>query len=144
MPRYSQIKNNNPYQLPDDIYHRVIWIIKGYDRMREEYKAAIGYTPPVITGMPKDNEVYKPTEDKGILLATQYPEYHAIEQSKLMIPEAFREHVFRKLAYDEPYSIRMPVEDGGLLSIKLCESYESVLIYGVAKYLKMIQPEECL
>jgi len=114
--RNYQKKKGNPYLLPHNLYMRTLYIIKDYDRMRDEYQNILHGSPPpnIITG--KDihgNEVGEfggrgsgtsnPAQDKALNLAMVSDELHAVEQAIRMIPEEYRQGVFQNIRYGTPY-----------------------------------------
>lgn len=82
MPRNYQLKKNNDYYMPHDLYMRVQYIIKGYDRLKREYiNIAHSYPSPSLSGMPRGTMVGNPTLDKVTKLESISGELHTIEQS---------------------------------------------------------------
>ena len=104
MPRNYQRKKNNPYLLPHNLYMRVLYIVKDYDRLKDEYHAildsgaAAGVVNANTGGAP-----LTPTEDKAIRLALISDELHAIEQALMMIPDEYRQGVKHNVMYGAWY-----------------------------------------
>lgn len=81
MPRNYQLKKNNDDLLPHDLYMRVQYIIKGYDRLKREYMDLLYASPLPPNGMPKGNQAGSPTEAKAIKLEQLSLELRAIDQT---------------------------------------------------------------
>ena len=116
MPREYQRKKSNPQKLPHNLYFRVLYIIRDYDRLKDEYHAILQSSPkpPITMGydrdgkhvselMPSSGGVSDPTADKAIRLAAISDELHAVEQSLMMIPEGYRQGVKHSVMYGAPY-----------------------------------------
>jgi len=110
MAREHQKAKNNPYLLPHNLYMRVLYIIRDYDRMKDEYQVILEASPaPRIESgfdrngkfsaefMPKSCDTAKPTEDKALRLAVISGEMHAIEQALLEIPRMYRRGVVENI-----------------------------------------------
>ena len=52
--RNYQPKKNNPYILPSNLYMRMLYLVRDYNRLKEEY-ANIIHEMPHNDGMPKGN-----------------------------------------------------------------------------------------
>ena len=129
MRNYQKVKNN-PYLLPHNLYMRVLYIIKDYDRLKEEYREMSQYSAPLLSGMPGKGEQVDATEEKGIRLAMLFGELHAIDQAKMMIPGEYREHVILNITQGVRYPDFAHYNTWRYNKYKLC--------YNVAKILKMV------
>lgn len=89
--------------LPDELARQVLWIVRDYDRMKQEYDNAIWDSPGPPDGQPRGSDTGAPTERGGIKRAELSKKLHAIEQSKLEIPEMYREGVWNNILYKTPY-----------------------------------------
>jgi len=99
-----QHKKANPYLLPVNLYRRVIYTIKDYDRLKEEYNALLNESPakqPVNTH--GGNISSQPTEDKAIRLALISDDIHAIDAALTMIPLEYRQGIINSIKYRTPY-----------------------------------------
>ena len=110
MAREHQRKKSNPYLLPHNLYMRVLYIIRDYGRLKNEYHAILHSSPaPRIESgydregrlsaefMPRGNETTSPTEDKAIRLALISDELHAIEQALMMVKPEYRDGVMANI-----------------------------------------------
>ena len=103
MPRDYQPQKNNPYYLPQPVYRQVLWLIRDYFRMVEEYDNAIWDSPGPPDGQPRGNNIGDPTEREAARRAAIYERIHAIEQSRFIIPEQYREAVWNNIQFHEKY-----------------------------------------
>jgi len=110
MPREHQREKNNPYLLPHNLYMRVLYIIRDYARVKEEYHAILQSSPaPRITSgydargryvsemMPGSGGVSDPTMEKAMRLAVISSELHAVEQALLMVKAEYRDGVMANI-----------------------------------------------
>ena len=103
MPWEYQHKKNSQYLLPRNLYRRVLYIIKDYDRLKEEYKDTADLVIPIMDGMPHSNSISNQTEDKSIRRAMMSDEICAIEQALLEIPCEYRQGIKQNILYQTPY-----------------------------------------
>ena len=95
-----QRKKNNPYRLPDDLYMRIVYIIRGYDRRKEEYHTLLRDLPATHgIAIQSNSNTSDPTARKAIKLAIISDELEAVEQSVFLIPAEYRDGVFRNIAH---------------------------------------------
>jgi len=83
---------------------RVLYIIKDYDRLKDEYHAILngGYGTDIV--MPSlGTDISKPTEDKAIRLSMISDELHAIEQGLRYIPKEYRQSILQSIKYGAKY-----------------------------------------
>ena len=66
--RHYQPKKNNEYQLPHDLYMRMLYLVRDYERMKKEAKE-IANSYPIPSGQPSGNSLPDPTGEKAIRLA---------------------------------------------------------------------------
>lgn len=99
---YQPVKNN-PYYLPQPVYRQVLWLIRDYDRMVEEYDNAIWDSPEPPDGQPRGSNIGNPTEREGAKRAALYERIHAIEQALLVIPESYRQAIWDNIQYYARY-----------------------------------------
>ena len=94
------LKNSD---MPEDLYRHTLWMIKGYDRMKEEYDNAIWDSPEPPDGQPRGSNTGDPTSREGLKRAELFRKLQAIEQAKLSLPEDYREGVWNNVLYKVPY-----------------------------------------
>jgi len=82
---------------------RVLYIIRDYDRMKDEYQEILQLSPPALTGVPGSRELTDPTGDKAIRLAMISGEMHAVDQALKKIPREYRQGVKRNVMYGSWY-----------------------------------------
>lgn len=124
-----QRKRNNPYRLPHNLYMRVLYLIRDYDRLKSE-RQEILYASPVNDGMPRGNATFSATESKAIRLARLDEDCKAVEQALIQVPMEYRRGVLNNICYGSPY----PIDAG-------CETYgrwRRRFIYWIAENLNLI------
>ena len=129
LPRNYQITKNNPYLLPHNLYMRVLYIIRDYDRMKDEYQEILQLSPPALTGVPGSRELTDPTGDKAIRLAMISGEMHAVDQALMDIPREYRQGLMRNIKYGDNYPNTAHYNTWRYNKYKFC--------YKVAKRLKL-------
>ena len=116
MPVHYQQKRMSQYLLPSNLYRRVIYTIKDYDRLKQEYQAVLessrkpnvscgtdGRGRPVAEYVRCSGAAYDPTAEKGVKLAMMSDEIHAIERALEQIPKEYRDGVFGNIRYGAAY-----------------------------------------
>ena len=143
MPREYQRNKNNPYLLPHNLYMRVLYIIRDYDRLKDEYHAVLQSSPAprITTGYDKDGKhvselmqgsggIADPTADKAMRLVVISEELHAVEQSLRMIPGEYRQGVKHNVMYGAWY----PTD----ASERTYRRWKQRFVFNVAKTLKLV------
>ncbi|MCO7121928.1 hypothetical protein NIA71_08185 [Ihubacter massiliensis] len=92
-------------ELPDNLARQVYWLVKDYDRMKLEYDNAIWDSPGPPDGQPRGGNTSDPTSKEAIKRAELFKKIQAIEQSKLEIPEQYREGIWNNIVHRTPYPI---------------------------------------
>lgn len=123
MPRNYQLKKNNDYYMPHDLYMRVQYIIQGYNRLKREYIDILHSSPSAPDGMPRGSGgTSNPTLDKAIKLENISGELHALDQaiveirgiySKKVIDEFDPIKAYWSYDYFNYIHIRKSVDDTG-------------------------------
>lgn len=98
-----QPKKNNPYYLPTTLYMRAVYLIRDYDRLKQEYENLPWESPKPLDGQPRGTGIANPTEQKAIRRAVMLDEMKAIEQAERVIPEEYRRQVFENTKDKKPY-----------------------------------------
>lgn len=124
-----QPRKNNPNYLPTAVYRQVLWIIRDYDRMREEYDNLI-WESQKSDGQPRGSGIGRPTEQDAIRRAVLWERIAAVEQAIAAIPEEGRTAVVDNILY----RIRYPNE----FSKNTYSRWRVELIYSVAKKMNLI------
>ena len=130
MPRNYQCKRGNPYLLPHDIYMRVLYTVKGYDRRQAEYESLLydSMLPP--DGQPKGNKLSDRTADNGIKRALISEELEAVDQSLMMVAPEYRQGVKDNVMYGIWYP--------RYADIRTYQRYKQRFLHYVAQRLKLI------
>ena len=84
--RNYQPKKNNPYILPSNLYMRMLYLVRDYNRLKEEYTNIIHETPH-NDGMPKGNMTGDPTLEKVLKTESISREVGAVEQALYQVPQ---------------------------------------------------------
>ena len=130
MARNYQHTKNNPHWLPHNVYMRVIYIVRDYDRMKQEQSALIHSTPAQQGG--SRSGLGNPTENKAIILAQMSRETDAVDRALAEIPEEYRRGVFRSAAYRDPYPITA--------NESTWRRWKYRFTYAIAQNLRLIEP----
>jgi len=110
----------------------VIWAIKGYEDTLSEYFDLIGYSPPALSGMPRQRPLLRPTESKLSKLADEkFKIINAVELALERIPEELREGIYKKLVNGEPYDLSK-------YGRAVWSDYEAEYLYHIASELNLI------
>lgn len=99
--RNYQRQKNNPYKLPHNLYMRMLYLVRDYERIKSE-RADILHSSPSPDGIPHSG-TGNPTENKGIKLAALHSNCKAIEDALKEIPEEYRKGVWNNICYQSPY-----------------------------------------
>ena len=89
--------------IPDTLCRQVVWLIKDYDRLKQEYDNAIWDSPDPPDGQPRGSNNGDPTSREAIKRAEIFKKLQAVERSILEIPECYREGVWNNMIYKIPY-----------------------------------------
>lgn len=99
--RNYQRKKNNPYKLPHNLYMRMLYLVRDYERIKSE-RSDILYNSPALDGQPHSG-LSNPTETKGIKLAMLDTECSAVEKALSNIPQEYRKGIMDNICYGSPY-----------------------------------------
>lgn len=125
-----QRKKNNKYILPAPVYNQTIWMIRDYQRMKDEAEALLVDSPKQMDGMPHGS----PSPDGVVNKVIQRDKYltkcKAIEEALASIPEEYRQGVWDSILFGARYPINADRTTYG--------TYKSRMIFRVAKSLGMI------
>lgn len=126
--RNYQRQKNNPYKLPHNLYMRMLYLVRDYERIRSEREDILAASP-APDGIPHSG-ISNPTEQKAIKLALLGNECEAVEKAIETIPKEYRKGVLRNIRNKEPYPITA--------SESTYRRYKYKLTYMTAKFLKII------
>ena len=103
------MKEYNPqkpreYHLEQSLYLRVLHTVRDYPRMIEKVNEVL-YGGGNNDGMPKSNDVGKPTEKKAIAIAETQDTLNAIENALKQIPIEYRQYIFENVVYKTAYPL---------------------------------------
>ena len=133
MRDYQPNTNRNPYFLQPTLYKIILWIIRDYDRQKEEYHECIngiGGIQHTNTPIGGSGEINKPTENKALKIATLSTNLKAIEQALILVPDEYRDAVLSNIKYYTPYP--------DIADRRTFSTYKRRFIYHVAKNLNFV------
>lgn len=91
------------YKLPHNLYMRMLYLVRDYDRLKSERDDIINALP-APDGSPHTG-VGNPTESKGIKLAELRDGCKAIDDALAIVPKEYRRGVWNNICYQCPYPI---------------------------------------
>ena len=127
--RNYQRQKNNVYKLPHNLYMRILYLIRDYERIKSERDNVL-YSTSCSDGQPHAPSISSPTEAKGIKLYEIGNRCRAVEEALQSIPQEYRQVVWSNICYQSPYPI--------IAGEATCKRWRSRLIYEVAKNLHEI------
>lgn len=104
--RDYQRRRNNIYVLPSDLWYRTLYLIRGYDRMKEEYEDRIEEGIGIDTENVPSGKTYKngdPTGIKAVKFSKLAGQIRAIEMAKLVVPYEYMDGVWNNIMTHDPY-----------------------------------------
>lgn len=104
MSKEYQCRTNNPYHLPHNLYMRVLYHIRDYDRLKSE-RENLYYPSSIGDGLPHGSGIGTPTEDKAIRLAKLDDECKVVEQALVRVPYEYRSGIFNNICYGSPFPL---------------------------------------
>lgn len=96
-----QRNRDNPFKLPHNVYMRILYIIKDYDRMKCEQNDIILSSPGTYSG--SKGQHGDPTANKALKITLMSRETDAIEMALVLIPKEYRQAVWQNVAYGDKY-----------------------------------------
>lgn len=126
----KEYQPKSKYSLPDSVYHRTVWLIRDYDRLKEMREEILYSSPPPPDGQPGCRGESDSTADKAIQIADVSRECEAIEQAMICIPEEYRKGVVNNVMH----RIRYP----DTAHYRTWAKYRSRFIKKVAENMKYI------
>lgn len=99
--RNYQRQKNNPYKLPHNLYMRMLYLVRDYERIRSEREDILKGSP-APDGIPHSG-IGNPTEQKAIKLAMLDRECEAVAKAIGKVPEEYRRPLINNICYGSPY-----------------------------------------
>lgn len=115
-------------QLPQDVYNKTLWFVRGYDRMKREANELIEQSPE-MDGQPKGTAIGDPVAAAAGRREKLMADIKIIEDSLNDIPEEYREVVLENVTHMTPFS-RIPAAE--YASTWTWSKYRMKFIMGVA------------
>ena len=98
-----QPTHNNPYLLPKAVYHRTLWIIRDYERLKAERNELLYAQNYRQDGQPRSSDASSPTEAKALRLEQISRDIEAVEQALQTVDEDMRNGIMNSICYRVPY-----------------------------------------
>jgi hypothetical protein len=102
--RNYQPKKNNPYKLPHNLYMRMLYLVRDYERIKNE-RINILHSSPCSDGLPKQRSITSPTEIKALKMAVLDTQCKAVEQALIQIPDEYKAAIINNICYGVRYPI---------------------------------------
>lgn len=115
--------------LPQDVYNKTLWLVRGYDRLKEEAEALAQHSV-VNDGQPRGSSVGDPTAAAAERRERIRGDLSAIEGGLEDIPEEYRTVVFDNVARQIPFS---KIPEAEYASMKTWSKYRVIFLVGVAR-----------
>lgn len=131
--RDYQRKRNNVYILPSDLWHRTLYMIRGYYRMKEEYDDRIDEGMTVATDSPSGGKTFRtgdPTGMKAVKLSVLAEQIRSIEKAMMVVPEEYMDGIWNNIIDHVPYP--------GDAHYKTYGAWKGRFVYEVAKNMNWI------
>ncbi|WP_456095506.1 hypothetical protein [Peptostreptococcus sp.] len=128
--RDYQRRKNNKYYLPKSVYHRTLWVIRDYERMKEEAESLVEISGVNTDGMPRGNEASDQVSRMVIKRCDLLKDVKVIDMALELIPEEYRAGVWNNIQYNKSY----PTYAGA----RTFARYKAIFIHSVAKGLNYI------
>ena len=130
MAKEYQGKKGNPYILPHNVYMCTLYMIKDYDRLKDEYHDEPSISAHTPSEKISGNDVGNPTEKEAIRRRQIEEKLHAIDQALFTIPEEYR----RGEKQNAMYGAWLPIYAGE----RTYRRWKQRFIYEVAKNLNFL------
>ncbi|MSS15579.1 hypothetical protein [Porcincola intestinalis] len=96
-------RHDRDYRLPQAAYMATLWVIRDYQRMKEEYASIGTISSPNCDGMPHAAGGRDANADDAIRAAAIAEKISAIEKSLQAVPADLRRGVWESIQYRSPY-----------------------------------------
>jgi hypothetical protein len=98
-----QRKKNNKYVLPASVYNQTIWLIRDYQRMKDEAESLLTQSAAVNDGMPHGSPSPNGVVNRVIQRDKYLEKCKAIEEAFASIPPEYRQGVSDSILYRTRY-----------------------------------------
>lgn len=98
-------RHDRKYRLPQAAYMATLWLIRDYQRMKEEYASLGTISSPNCDGMPHAAGGRDANAEDAIRAATIAEKISAIEESLREVPADLRRGVWESIQYRTPYPL---------------------------------------
>ena len=118
------------YLLPHNLYMQVLYIIRDYDRLKDEYHELVDISARRLVDKITGNEIEKHTENRAIKRIQILEKLKAIEQALINIPQEYRQGIKHNIMYKSWYP-----NDAGISTYR---RWKQRFIYYVAENLNYV------
>jgi len=101
--RDYQRQKNNKYILPRAVYHKTLWQIRDYYRLKEEADGILYESSLLSDGMPRGTAIGDPVHSKAVRREETLHIIKVIEEEKAKIPEEYQKGVWDSIQYGSRY-----------------------------------------
>ena len=102
MKEYQRIKKN-PWILPRNLYMQTLYVIRDYERLKEEYEDILAGSAIHMDGQPKGTKIGDPTGTTAARLEKYHDRLKAIEAAKEEIPKEYIKGIWQNILYAAPF-----------------------------------------
>ena len=101
--RDYQRQKNNKYILPRAVYHKTLWQIRDYYRLKEEAEGILHESAPVSDGTPRGTAIGDPVHAKAVRREESLRMIKVIEDEINRIPDEYQKGVWDSIQYGSRY-----------------------------------------
>ena len=121
-----QPTKNNPYILPRILYRRILYLVRDYDRIKEQWESIL-HERPKLDGQPKATTVTDTTARIAIRRERLKILMEAVEQALIQIPDEYRDGILRHITDSEHFP--------DTAHLNTWKSWQARLLYRIAERL---------
>lgn len=100
--RDYQREKNNPWHLPKHLYRQTLYLIRDYNRLKEDYTDTLEESH-AQDGSGRSSKPGDPTGALACRLESMHDRIAAVEKAKQEIPEEYRQGVWQSIIYGTRY-----------------------------------------
>lgn len=101
--RDYQRQKNNKFILPRAVYHKTLWQIRDYYRLKEEAEGILHESSQSSNGMPRGTAIGDPVYSKAVRREESLRIINAIEEAKATIPKEYQKGIWDSIQYGSRY-----------------------------------------
>jgi len=101
--RDYQRHKNNKYILPHAVYHKTLWQIRDYYRLKTEADGILVESTPPSDGMPRGTAISDPVHAKAVRRETALRIVSIIDRELTLIPSEYRKGIWESVQFRKRY-----------------------------------------